>query len=604
MDKAATAPAPDAVTSDASPPRSPAFMLLMAAFVGVVAGVGAWLFRLLIGFVHNAFFRGEFSVIYDANVYTPPNPWGLGVILVPVAGALLVAWLVKNFAPEAKGHGVPEVMDAIYYNEGRIRPRVALVKSLASAISIGSGASVGREGPIVQIGSAFGSTLGSLFPMAVSDRVTLIAAGAGAGIAATFNAPLGGIVFAVELLLVSINARNILLLTTATVVATRISHYLIGTSPSFFVPSLEIPNFSLLHNWGLAIFAALGVLMGLLSVAFIRGLYAMEALFDALPGNYYVRHALGMFCVGIMLYFLLEYTGHYHVQGVGYSTITEILQGGLSDPWFLLLLTALKLLATCLSLGSGASGGVFSPALFMGATGGAAFGHLCLILFPGLDIGVAAFAIAGMAAAVAGTTGAVLTAIIMLTEMTLDSSVTLGLVLTCAASYAVRKSIMHDSIYSMKLRARGHTVPEGLHAAILTSEQLQDLMRTDFTVVAAGPDIPEDVAFAIHTEQGDITAVSLPAPLARTKPGSMYAESSFVRESNAATASDTARHRVRYLLLSPQASPLAAVRGIWTSDAQLILVSRNPDQRRAEDIAGVITPEILAQVLSRDKSLS
>ena len=181
-------------------------------------------------------------------------------------------------------------MDAIYYNEGRIRPRVALVKSLASAISIGSGASVGREGPIVQIGSAFGSTLGALFTMSVSDRVTLIAAGAGAGIAATFNAPLGGIIFAVELLLVSTNARNIMLVATATVVATQISQYLLGSAPSFFVPALEIPDFHLLSNWGLPIFAALGILIGLLSVAFIRGLYAMEDVFDALPGGYYFHH--------------------------------------------------------------------------------------------------------------------------------------------------------------------------------------------------------------------------------------------------------------------------------------------------------------------------
>jgi CIC family chloride channel protein len=579
-------------------------MLLMAALVGVVAGLGAWVFRLLIGFFHNALFRGELSVIYDANIFTPSNPWGLGIVLVPVAGAVVVAWLVKNFAPEAKGHGVPEVMDAIYYNEGRIRPRVALVKSLASAISIGSGASVGREGPIVQIGSAFGSTLGTLFPMAVSDRITLIAAGAGAGIAATFNAPLGGIMFAIELLLVSINARNILLLTTATVVATRISHYLLSTAPSFFVPSLEVPDFALLQNWGLVLFGGLGVLMGLLSVAFIRGLYAMEDLFEALPGNYYTRHMLGMLCVGIIMYLLLQYSGHYHVQGVGYSTIMAILQGALSDPWFLLLLTALKLLATCLSLGSGASGGVFSPALFMGATGGAAFGHFCLLLFPGLDIGIPAFAIAGMAATVAGSTGAVLTAIIMLTEMTLDSSVTLGLVLACAVAYAVRKSIMHDSIYSMKLRARGHTVPEGLHSAILTSEQLKDLMRTDFVLLAEGEDVPENVAYAVHTQNGDISAISILAPKTQAKAGSVHAISNFAPESRLTEHGGPTRHRVRYLLMSQQASPLSAVRGIWTSNAQLVVVMGNPNSRRAEDIVGLVTPEILAQVLSRDKSLS
>ncbi len=567
--------------------RNLAFMILMAVAVGGVAGVGAWAFRMLIGLIHNTLFLGQFSVDYDANVFTPASPWGLGVVLVPVAGALVVAWLVKNFAPEAKGHGVPEVMDAIYYNEGRIRPRVALVKSLASAISIGSGASVGREGPIVQIGSAFGSTLGALFPMSISDRVTLIAAGAGAGIAATFNAPLGGIVFAVELLLVSINARNIMLLTTATVVATQISHYLLGTTPSFYIPSLEIPDFQLLHNWGLPVFATLGALIGLLSVAFIRGLYAMEDVFDALPGGYYFHHSLGMLCVGVMMYLMLQQSGQYYVEGVGYATIMAVLQGALSDPWFLLLLTALKLLATCLSLGSGASGGVFSPALFMGATGGAAFGHFCLMLIPGLDIAIPVFAIAGMAAAVAGSTGAVFTAVIMLTEMTMDSSITLGLVLTCAAAYVVRKSIMQDSIYSMKLRARGHTVPEGLHSAVLTSQHMRDLMSTDFALVAAGDDIPNDAAVAVHTRNGEITGVSRYPYAAQGTAGS-----------------SPTKEAVRYLLLAEQATPLAAVSALWNSESQLVLVSRNPGQHRADDIVGVVDAGVVARLLDVNKTLS
>lgn len=579
--------APGAIEATPAPSRNLPFMILMALAVGTVAGVGAWAFRMLIGLIHNTLFLGQFNVHYDANVFTPAGPWGVGIVLVPVAGGLVVAWLVKNFAPEAKGHGVPEVMDAIYYNEGRIRPRVALVKSVASAISIGSGASVGREGPIVQIGSAFGSTLGALFPMAVSDRVTLIAAGAGAGIAATFNAPLGGIVFAIELLLVSVNARNIMLLTTATVVATQISHYLLGTTPSFDIPSLEVPDLHLLSNWGLPLFATLGVMIGLLSVAFIRGLYAMEDVFDALPGGYYFHHSLGMLCVGIMMYLMLQYSGQYHVEGVGYATIMTILLGGLSDPWFLVLLTALKLLATCLSLGSGASGGVFSPALFMGATGGAAFGHLCLMLLPELGIGIPVFAIAGMAAAVAGSTGAVLTAIIMLTEMTMDSSIMLGLVITCSVAYVVRKSIMQDSIYTMKLRARGHTVPEGLHSALLTSQHMRDLMSTDFTLVADGQDTPPNTAVAVRTHNGEITGVcALPSV------------------SHAAPDDERADSPVQYVLLAEQATPLTAVSELWNAQAQLVLVSRNPALRRAEDIVGVVDAETLAQILNTGKSLS
>ena len=169
--------------------------------IGLIAGYGAVVFRAMIAAIHNLCFLGQLSFEYDANLHTPASPWGLWIIAVPVAGAVVVAFLVKTFAPEAKGHGVPEVMDAVYYHEGRIRPIVAAVKSVASAVSIGSGGSVGREGPIIQIGAAFGSSVGQVISMPARQRAMLIAAGAGGGIAATFNTPIGGIVFAIELVM-------------------------------------------------------------------------------------------------------------------------------------------------------------------------------------------------------------------------------------------------------------------------------------------------------------------------------------------------------------------------------------------------------------------
>jgi chloride channel protein, CIC family len=457
-----------------------------------------------------------------------------------------------------------------------------VIKSLASAVSIGSGGSVGREGPIVQIGSAFGSTLGTLIPMRISDRVTLIAAGAGAGIAATFNAPLGGIVFAIELLLVSINARTLLVTVTATVIAAHLSRLLLGTEPSFFIPLLERPDFQLNQPFGLAAFFVLGALMGLVSVAFIRGLYKMEDLFEAIPGNYYTRHALGMFCVGLIMFLLLRHTGHYYVEGVGYATIMEILRGALNDPWFLLLLAALKLLATCLSLGSGASGGVFSPALFMGAAGGAAFGHLCQALIPGLDVSIPTFAIAGMAASIGGSTGAVLTGIVMLTEMTRDHSIMLPLVITCAVAYAVRKAIMDESIYTMKLRARRHAVPQGLHAAMATSEHIQDLMATNFAVVPRGAAVPANATILVHSEDGVIGRVT--------------------RHPEA--ASGAAARSLRYVLLAEHATPLAALNALLSAAADLVLISRHPEARRAEDVIGFVTQAELAQLIAMDAELS
>jgi chloride channel protein, CIC family len=566
-----------------TPARSLPFMMLMAVAVGVVAGFGAWGFRELIGLIHNVLFVGQFTFDYDANVHTALGPWGIGVVLVPVVGALLVAWLVGNFAPEAKGHGVPEVMDAIYYDKGRIRPRVAIIKSLASAVSIGSGASVGREGPIVQIGSAFGSTLGSLIAMRTSDRVTLIAAGAGAGIAATFNAPLGGIVFAIELLLVSINARTLLVTVTATVIAAHISRLLLGTEPSFFVPLLETPFFQINQPIGLAAFFVLGGVIGLLSVAFIRGLYATEDLFDAIPGNYYTRHALGMFCVGVMMVLLASRTGHYYVEGVGYATIMEILRGALTDPWFLLMLAGLKLLATCLSLGSGASGGVFSPALFMGAAIGAAFGQFCQTFFPGLDVTIPTFAIAGMAAAIGGSTGAVLTGIVMLTEMTKDHSIMLPLVITSAVAHAVRRAIMDESIYTMKLRARRHAVPQGLHASMLTSERIEDLMTTDFTVVREGTEVPAAAKFAVRSDDRAISGVT--------------------RYDGGSGAADAPRS-LRYVVMSRQATPLMAMDALLRAEAQIVIVSRDPDARWASDVVGLVTVAALAQLLATDAELS
>ena len=175
---------------------------------------------------------------YDANLFTPPSPWGADVILVPVVGAIAVTFLVSRFAPEAKGHGVPEVMDAIYYRGGVIRPIVAVVKSLASAIAIGSGSSVGREGPIIQIGSALGSTLGQLLRMTPAQRIILVASGAGAGIAATFNTPIGGVLFAVELLLPEVSARTFLPVALATGTATFVGRFFFGDQPAFAVPSM------------------------------------------------------------------------------------------------------------------------------------------------------------------------------------------------------------------------------------------------------------------------------------------------------------------------------------------------------------------------------
>jgi CIC family chloride channel protein len=442
--------------------------------VGGVGGVGAWVFRMMIAAVHNLFFLGRFSLVYDANLHTPPSPWGAGVVLVPVAGAVAVVFLVKHFAPEAKGHGVPEVMEAIYYKSGVIRPVVAVVKAVASAISIGSGGSVGREGPIVQIGSAFGSTLGQTRRLSVSDTRLLIAAGSAAGIAATFNAPIGGVLFAVELLLVAVNERSLLTVGAAVVSGVGVARGLLGGQFAFTVIDLEQVQ-PIVATWvDIVALAGLGIVIGLVSVAFIHGLYWAEDRFDATFSNPYVAHMIGMGMVGLIMFGFHGWLGSYSVQGVGYATITDTLGGVLTNPWTLLALGFGKWLVTVLTLGSGASGGIFSPGLFLGATVGAAMGHL--LVAAGVPVDPAIFALGGMAGSVAGVTGAVITSIVMVAELTGDFGAVLPLLVVAVVANAVRRMFISKTIYTEKLSRRGLWVPTGLAPAKMETVRARDVI--------------------------------------------------------------------------------------------------------------------------------
>ena len=459
-------------------------LALFSVLTGIVAGCGAYLFRTLIAVFHNLFYYGTISLSYDANIHGNSSSWGAFIVLAPVIGAVIVVYLVKNFAPEAKGHGVPEVMDAIYYKKGAIRPIVAIVKSLASALSIGSGGSVGREGPIAQIGSAFGSTLGQLMRVTSWQGNVLIAAGAGGGIAATFNTPLGGLLFATEILLYEISARTMVPVIIATSTATYVGQVFFGTYPAFRIPALESPFFHFDKPLVLIAYIGLGISLGAVSAVFIKVVYGVEDIFEKMfPNNDYVRHISGMLIVGLLFMMLQRFSGHYYIDGVGYATIQDILTMTLHGAGFLLLLLVMKLVATSLTLGSGGSGGIFSPSLFIGATLGGAYGITLNQIFPNLGITPSAFAVAGMAGSVGGATGAALTAIVMTLEMTLDYSVVLPVTITVAISYGVRKLLCRESIYTMKLARRGHWIPEALHSAVHDLRKAEDIMETRVTII-------------------------------------------------------------------------------------------------------------------------
>jgi len=486
--------------------RSLGTLFLISILIGTLAGIFSWLFRLLIGLIHNAAFSGQLSAHYNANIHTQGSYLGWLIIFSPVLGGLVVVFLIKNFAPEAKGHGVPEVMHAIYHKRGLIPANVSIVKALASAITIGTGGSLGREGPIVQISAAFSSFIGRLTRASVSQRNLMIACGASSGIAATFNAPLGGILFSIELLLVSINSRTILPVAISAVISANVGHYLIGNEPAFSIPAMltAVDNSRTIIS---ILAVPLGGIIGLLSMIFIRSVYLSEDMFDKLPLNAYQKHMIGTILLGIMFYSIYIYTGHYYVEGVGYSTIQDVLTDVISNPGFLLFLVIAKIVATNLTIGSGGSGGVFSPSLFLGAVTGALFGRIVSLLFPELGIDPIIFVISGMAAMVSGTTSAPLTAAVIVYEMTLDYGAILPIMTAVSIAYAVRRRFMTGDIYTLKLNRRGQMIPEELVADLKSHIVLDEVASTQLVFPATTDSVSGEKEFACVMDNGKVIGV-------------------------------------------------------------------------------------------------
>jgi CIC family chloride channel protein len=566
-------------------------MSLLALLVGVVTGLGAVGFRDLIGLIHNLFFVGHLSVQYDANLFTPTSPWGPFIVLVPVIGALAVTLLVNTFAPEARGHGVPEVMDAIYYGSGVIRPVVAVVKSVASAIAIGTGAAVGREGPIIQIGSALGSTLGQIVRMLPGERIILVASGAGAGIAATFNTPIGGVMFAIELMMPEVSARTFLPVALATGTATFIGRFFFGQRPSFLVPPLPPLSVSIESALSLCLYALLGAVTGVAAAAFVRGLHLLEDLFDRIRGPYR-RHVLGMLLVGLLMYGLFRTYGHYFVEGVGYATIQAILLGQLTAAALMGLLFVCKMLATTLSLGSGSSGGIFSPSLFMGATIGGAFGAIIKAMHLPLAVNVPSFAMVGMGAMVGGATGASMTAVTMIFEMTRNYDIVLPMILAVALSVGVRRLLSRENIYTMKLFRRGHAVPKALQANMFLVRRAKEVMGRD-VVFAQGDESVE--AFLSHAEHaGGIRHVVVSE--GERIIGVVRVNTALRHASAAAQANIYMRDIVsrNYTLVHMDDIVFNIIEDMWRRGAIMAVVVRERGSPLISDVVGIISKEHVA----------
>ncbi|HUU15231.1 MAG TPA: chloride channel protein, partial [Terriglobia bacterium] len=356
---------------------------------------------------------------------------------------LLVGPLIWRYAREAKGHGVPEVMKAIVTSGARIPIRVAIVKILASAVTIGSGGAAGREGPMVQIGATLGSSLGQFYRLTSSHLRTLVACGAAAGIAATFNAPIAGAIFALEVLMMGQMSPAFLLVILSSVTSSIVCRSLLGNYPAFLVPPYE-----LVSSWEVILYVPLGVLCALAARLYVLTLYRFEAMFDGWEFPPYLKPCVGALAVGLTGRFLPQ------VFGTGFPAIESALWAQLAPAMFLVLFVA-EIGCNSFTLGSGGSGGVFAPALYLGAMVGGAFGSLVHFIWPASTAGSGAYALVGMAAVFGGAAHAPLTAILILFEMTNSYRIILPLMAATVTSVSLSQRLSPDSIYTLKLRRAG-----------------------------------------------------------------------------------------------------------------------------------------------------
>ncbi|MCH7476668.1 MAG: chloride channel protein [SAR324 cluster bacterium] len=440
------------------------FSTLIVAFgIGVVAGLGAVAFRMLVEGLT------EFFALFSRWSEIWFRFSGPGIVLAPVVGGLIVGPIIYRFAREARGHGVPEVMAAVIQRGGFIRPRLVFVKAIASALTIGSGGSVGREGPIVQIGSTIGSTLGFLLHAPPRMMRTFVACGAAAGIAATFNAPIAGTLFAVEIILGDFGLIQLAPIVTSSVIATVISRGLIGNVASF-----EVPPYALHNPLELLFYVALGLLCGLAAVLFIRTLDVMENFFDRhVPVHEALRPAVGGLMIGAIGLFFPQ------IFGVGYGDIDDSLHGRI--PLLLLLaLPLVKMVATTTTLASGGSGGVFAPSLFMGAMLGGIVGKVANVVAPGFTASSGAYSLVGMAAMVGAATHAPITAIVIIFELTNDYKIILPLMISTIIGVLTANTLYRDSIYTHKLRRQGIELYQGMEANVLKKVRVSEVMRSEF----------------------------------------------------------------------------------------------------------------------------
>ncbi len=454
-------------------------LVAMALVVGSTGAGSAWVLVKLIALVTNLAYRGRFTTDPLPIAGTPLGPFAA---LVPVVGCLAIGLMARFGSEKIRGHGIPEAMEAILIGSSRIEPKVAFLKPLSSAISIGTGGPFGAEGPIIMTAGALGSLFAQLFHLSAAERKTLLVAGAAAGMTGIFGTPLAAVLLAVELLLFEWKPRSFIPVAAAAVVAAAWRPLLFGAGPLF-----ALPGDAHLAWWAIGLCAVVGLLAGLGSGLLTAMVYGAEDLFQRLPLHWMWWPAIGGLAVG--LGGLIEPAA----LGVGYDTIQVMLQGGMA-PRALLLLLAVKAVIWSLALGSGTSGGVLAPLLIMGG----ALGTLEALVLPGGSAGV--WALIGMAAMMGGTMRSPLTATLFAVELTGRVELLLPLLAACTAAYLVTVFLMKRSILTEKVARRGHHVLREYSVDPFDMARVRDVMVKAVDTLPASTSIEEAVAFFTTTE--------------------------------------------------------------------------------------------------------
>jgi len=471
-----------AATGQSLAPEPPAEFRLalvsfLAAALGLIAGGVAFLLYNLIGLFTNIFFFHRISFSFVSARLNHLGPW---VIVMPVLGGLIVGLMAKYGTSKIKGHGIPEAMEAVLVNRSRIAPRVAILKPISAAIAIGTGGPFGAEGPIIQTGGAIGSLIGQALHTTAAERKVLLACGAAAGMSATFNTPIAGVILAIELLLFEFKSRSFIPLVVASTLATAVHLQLFGSGPMFVVSPVDfgIPK-------ALPFYLILGVICGLAAVGFSKALYWVEDLFEKLPIDELWWPAIGALALGIIGFFVPR------VLGVGYDTITDILNGSLALKLLLVVMLA-KAVALILSLGSGTSGGLLAPMFMSSAALGGAFALGVDRFFPGANLAPGAFALVAMGAVFGAASRAAFTFIIFAFEITRDYNSVLPLMLVTVIADGIAMIFMpRSSIMTEKLARRGLRIHAEYETDVLRHVSVFETMDPDIVAIPGTMTIAE-----------------------------------------------------------------------------------------------------------------